>query len=531
MQPVTYQQLLAQHYEESARDLLVYQEHDETDIATNDSLNPVGTILVDPQKFTQFGGDRAAGTHIIVPTPFKDKGKTSVRYNKDVQTNIFCIDTRFRSYADPGISAGPASLVGISNFNTRVNNVFSTSTAYTSNFIFHIERLIRNTISSKITSIELPNKFYNLVDIRYNNYIQIALGSCSSSSNYVQVPVYMTDMFTTSTSTCLPKTSGGQLGQTGFYYSNTTIIPALNTAISKAIFPPARIASGDLAIQKIGGNIKIYVDTTLGLSESSTSNPYYVTINSADTNFNTSGTYIITSVGSDTTGPYCIVNYSFPGNTYYPQPNAVGTVSTPTKPKYFSDVSVSYVNGYCQFNNSSTTQTYTLNFLPLSTDPKPHIYTPLGNMLGFNLPTYDILPPSISTTSTCGFDCGQISSCESYGSVISEDPIDMNADSYVYLAIADWNNVQHESVNDTSFKAFSRIPITVPKGHLIYDTLFNSSITKIYHFTQPTNIQQFQVTLLDKTGNILLMPNVEWSMIIELEEVLSQALYEKLREL
>jgi len=39
------------------------------------------------------------------------------------------------------------------------------------------------------------------------------------------------------------------------------------------------------------------------------------------------------------------------------------------------------------------------------------------------------------------------------------------------------------------------------------------------------------VKLLDMTGNLLLMPNTNWSMVLELEEVISQALYEKLREL
>jgi len=515
MQPVTYQQLLSQHYEESARDLLVYTEEDYNHVDTHDTLNPVGTTLVDPQQFTQFGGDRAAGTHIITAAPYDDKGKTGVRYNKDVQTNIFCIDTRFRSYAAGGIPNIPTTLVRQANYVSAVNG--SNSVSYTNNFAFHIERLIRNVISSKITSIELPNKFYNLVDIRYNNYIQIAVGTCSSISNYVKVPVFITDNFTSATNTCLPATSGGQFGQTGFYYSNTSIIPALNSAISKARFPPAIISN----IVFTGTQVYVYVDTTASLTVGDV-----VTIICGDANFNTSGSYIISSI--DSSGLFCIVKWNN-NFTYTPTVDMVATISTPT-PKYFSDVSVCYKDGYCQFTNSSTTQTYTLNFSPLSSDPKPPIYASLGSMLGFSLPAYDIVHVS-STSPQCDFQCAQISSCESYGSVIGEDPIDMNADSYVYLAISDWNNVQHESVNDTQFNAFSRIPITVPKGQLIYDTLFNSTITKIYHFTQPTNIQQLVITLLDKTGRILLMPNVQWSMILELEEVLSPALYEKLREL
>ena len=374
MQPVTYQQLLSQHYEESARDLLVYNEHEE-DVDTHDILNPIGTTLTDPHEFNQFGGDRAAGTHIIVPGPYDDKGRTGVRYNKDVQVNIFSIDTRFRSYASPGIPSNPASLIGQSNYVSSVN---STSVAYTSNFVFHIERLIRNVISSKITSIEIPNKFYNLVDIRYNNYIQIALGNCSSTSNYVQVPVFITDAFTLGTNTCMPTISGGQTGQTGFYYSNTSIIPALNAAISKAILPPARISLIDtgsqnlqvptgitlivgqivstgsssygslnantnyvvnlvadgiflIALQSspntqiqtysadlsliISGNtypitinqinlVKVYVDTIAGL----TVGP--AVIHTGNSRYD--GHKTISSVGVDTTGPYCILSTSIP---------------------------------------------------------------------------------------------------------------------------------------------------------------------------------------------------------------------------
>jgi hypothetical protein len=51
-------------------------------------------------------------------------------------------------------------------------------------------------------------------------------------------------------------------------------------------------------------------------------------------------------------------------------------------------------------------------------------------------------------------------------------------------------------------------------------------------FLQPTNINLLEIRLLDGFGNDLRMDNnVNYSMTLEIEEVLSQALYEKLREL
>jgi hypothetical protein len=107
-----------------------------------------------------------------------------------------------------------------------------------------------------------------------------------------------------------------------------------------------------------------------------------------------------------------------------------------------------------------------------------------------------------------------------------------NVDNYFYISINDWNNVLHQSKNDSFFTVFAKIPVNVDKGKLIYDNDSTNTTSKTFRFLQPTNIQSLEIKLLDGFGNELQMDDtVNYSMTLEIEEVLSQALYEKLREL
>jgi hypothetical protein len=105
-------------------------------------------------------------------------------------------------------------------------------------------------------------------------------------------------------------------------------------------------------------------------------------------------------------------------------------------------------------------------------------------------------------------------------------------DTYVYLQINDWNTVTPQVTNDTYFTVFAKIPVTVDKGKLIYDSDVTNTTTKTYHFLQPTNVQQMEIRLTDRLGQTLQMPeNINYSMTLEVEDVASKALYEKLREM
>jgi hypothetical protein len=107
----------------------------------------------------------------------------------------------------------------------------------------------------------------------------------------------------------------------------------------------------------------------------------------------------------------------------------------------------------------------------------------------------------------------------------------MNADPYIMLQVSDWENVFQQDGADSYYSVFQKIPVNVPKGLPIYDTEQSNTITKTYHFLQPANIRYLEIRLYDRLGNDLLMPGVEWSMALELEEVLDSALYDKLREI
>ena len=65
---------------------------------------------------------------------------------------------------------------------------------------------------------------------------------------------------------------------------------------------------------------------------------------------------------------------------------------------------------------------------------------------------------------------------------------------------------------------------------MILDSESTNTTLKTYRFLQPTNIQQLEIQLLDRAGVELSFDN-DYSMTLEIEEVISQALYEKLREM
>ena len=548
MQPVTYQQLLSQHYEESARNVLVSnQDFDDTPVDAHETS--VGMALENPEDFNKFGGARGDGELVVKSNVFEDKGKGSVRYSKDVSTNIFAIDSRFRSYAVPGIPSLPATL--LKNSGNITNTITSTATSLSSDFIFRIQKLTRNVISAKLTSFELPNTFFNIQDIRNNGYFSIGVGNCSSITPLTKVKVLTIDTSKTSIS-CSNYSQGADGQPNGFYYSNTNIIPAINAALSSTITPPLSIIDMTPIIGDRTGTITttIKVSSTVGLVDGA-----YVSLSGISIYKNSTITVL-----ADLSGPYLISSltqidptiWSFyitipvPGwqaspstaqYRYVVSPSAsVRVVKHGNSPvTYLSqDLSVTSSNGYFQLNNSSQ-NTYTINFTPNIQDANTthpiSIFSTLGHLLGFNSYTYDINPYTPTPLPPSSFDCGQITACQCYGVLTSEDQIDMNADPYIYLSIADWSNVEHQTVNDSFFTAFARIPVSLPKGQMVYDNLTNSTVTKIYYFKQPSNFQQFEVKLLDMTGNLLLMPNTNWSMVLELEEVISQALYEKLREL
>jgi hypothetical protein len=170
-------------------------------------------------------------------------------------------------------------------------------------------------------------------------------------------------------------------------------------------------------------------------------------------------------------------------------------------------------NGYMLLGNSSATPGCTYDFNFNYTTPTVFVFDKLAASMGFKLGgTYQNVTLNSGTDLTATY------------------LPDLNTDDYIYLRINDYNTVIPQTVNDTYFSVFSKIIVSVDKQHIIYDNNSTNTTNKTYNFMLPTNIQQLEIQLLDRAGNELIFDG-NFSMTIEIEEILSQGLYEKLREL
>jgi hypothetical protein len=399
-QPVTYQELLAEQYQESARDLLAFQQID-----YDKELEDVGTYQQDtintyaverPDDFNTFGGDRNTEEIVSKSANFDDKSKFSVRYNKDVRINTFNIDSRFRAYVSAASIVGnnPA-LNQLFKFRRDVFNPTAVSTA--SHFVFRIRRQIKNAVSIKLSSLELPNTFANFSNARGNTSFGIKV---TTDTEYSVVNI---------DSDAVPE-----------YYPNAKLLAAAILVKLKAL--------------------------------------------------------------------------------------AVGTFAK--RATFTCDVNN---QGYIEIGNSDTSVSYDFDFgyTPIETP----LFDPLGVLMGFK--------PRVYSTKIDG---------TTVASITATYLPDLNTDDYIYININDYNTVVPQTINDTYFTVFAKIPVTVDKGQVIFDNDSNNSTNKTYRFLLPSNLQQLEIQLLDRAGQELTFGG-NYSMTLEVEEILNQSLYEKMREL
>jgi hypothetical protein len=404
-QPLTYQQLLAEQYQENARDLLTFQQidYDEVeDVNAFEQSNIPAYAVERPNEFNTFAGDRNTEEMVSKPTDFEDKSKLSVRYNKDVRLNTFNIDTRFRAYVIPGVLSTNSAVNQPNEFNISAFDPVAVSSA--SHFIFRIRRQIKNAISIKLSSLELPNTFANFSNARGNTSFQIRPVTVPASDYYV-VNI--------------------DPDESPEYYPNATLLcSAIQTALHKLkIDYPSKFPNADT---------------------------FTCTQNS---------------------------------------------------------------QGYIVIGNTSpTARSYDFNFA-YTPIPIP-LFDPLGVLMGFKT------NPTLYKNKT-------INSSNSLTAVYLPD---LNTDDYIYMTINDYSTVVPQTVNDTYFTVFAKIPVTVDKGLIIFDNDSTNSTNKTYRFLLPTNLQQLEIQLLDRAGQELSFDG-NFSMTLEVEEVLNQSLYEKMREL
>lgn len=176
MEGLSYQQLLAQTYQESAKNLLVTQneyeddeqvdEHEENDYENNE--------LDAPEEFNRFHGDRNKPEHVVQPKP-TDKQKSTLKRDTDVRNIVLNIDSAFRGSLIPSATSSPAE-----DFNPGATSSW---------FIFNPSRLYRNITSVKLTSLEFPNTFYSFSTLRGNTTFTLVIDSGAKAGTYnVTIP-------------------------------------------------------------------------------------------------------------------------------------------------------------------------------------------------------------------------------------------------------------------------------------------------------------------------------------------------------
>lgn len=146
MDSLTYQKVLADLYDESAKNVLVNEtEYETEDIPAKETLKPETYELEDQEEFQKPHGSRQA---VEVPKSipkYTDITNQSVRYNKDVRTQVLSIDSRFRTnLAEPSTNFKYTPLVPI-----------------------------KNVASIRLSSVEIPNTFYSFSQTKGNIFMRV----------------------------------------------------------------------------------------------------------------------------------------------------------------------------------------------------------------------------------------------------------------------------------------------------------------------------------------------------------------------
>ena len=162
----TYLELLAENDEEArqeflpnAKDLLTanfieYDDHVDGHDAHPDELE-------DQHEFRREQGSHQLAS--LMPEAPKDvhKQNTDIRYDKDTYIHVLSIDSRFRS----DILDSP------------------------SNFLFKMLSPIKNVVSIRLSSIEIPNTWFTFSEARGNLVMDLYIGNAAGMVNPVQVPI------------------------------------------------------------------------------------------------------------------------------------------------------------------------------------------------------------------------------------------------------------------------------------------------------------------------------------------------------
>jgi len=196
---MNYQQLLAEVYDENAKNLLVHQtEYDDEEQPPYEEYDYEENELPEADEFNKFHGDRNKPEHVIQPTP-DGKGKADLNHKTNVRTIVLNIDGAFRGNIVPNINTNcdgtvnentlgsistsqPQLLHSANNISTLVlpsggtNPIIlggASQGTLGSWFIFNASQIYKNITSVKLTSLEFFNSFYTFSFSRQNTYFYV----------------------------------------------------------------------------------------------------------------------------------------------------------------------------------------------------------------------------------------------------------------------------------------------------------------------------------------------------------------------
>jgi hypothetical protein len=112
---------------------------------------------------------------------------------------------------------------------------------------------------------------------------------------------------------------------------------------------------------------------------------------------------------------------------------------------------------------------------------------------------------------------------------IGDSIVDTTDWPYVFLKLhSDWKVVNHQTSDTNNLFAFAKIILSGEKGSLIFSNNSNT-ITSEFYFTQPTKVTHIPVKLVDPYDNLVDLMQMDFSLTLEIKEVLDSGLYEIMR--
>ena len=153
MEVPTYQQVLADMYEENAPVVLVHQNEYEEEVPAEDKHPDELDAQEEFQKFKPRHAPENSSEHMT------NKEVDHTLFDKHTQLRIVNIDSRFRNY----------------NGTSEKDLALYTQSSST-NFIFRLKEPIKNVISVRLSSSEIPNSFYCFSSNRGNTTFTMTYG-------------------------------------------------------------------------------------------------------------------------------------------------------------------------------------------------------------------------------------------------------------------------------------------------------------------------------------------------------------------